>query len=79
MKHKMETTYGEKAVGITFNPSNLDTVAQAKTKLAEAINQMNDFRNNLETTQEAKRLASIAITELQGAQMWMVRALTWKD
>jgi hypothetical protein len=26
-----------------------------------------------------ERLASVAITELQGAQMWAVKAATWKD
>jgi hypothetical protein len=28
---------------------------------------------------EMGRLASIAITEAQTAQMWAVKALTWKD
>jgi len=28
---------------------------------------------------ETKRLCSVAITELQTAQMWVVKALTWKD
>jgi len=28
---------------------------------------------------EHKRLASVAITEAQAAQMWAVKALTWKD
>ena len=28
---------------------------------------------------EQKRLCSITITELQGAQMWAVKAATWKD
>jgi len=31
------------------------------------------------TSPEVKRLASIAITEAQGAQMWAVKAITWKD
>jgi hypothetical protein len=45
--------------------------------MAAAIDQMNNFRTNSEDP-EQKRLASIAITELQGAQMWAVKALTWK-
>lgn len=40
---------------------------------------MDQLRNTTVATPEIKRLASIAITELQGAQMWMVKALTWKD
>ncbi len=76
-----EQTFGMKAVGITFNPSGDYKVNQAKQVLANAIDQMNNFRNSPDgtTSPEQKRLASIAITELQGAQMWMVKALTWKD
>lgn len=70
-------TFGEKAVGLLFNPSNDDQVGQCKKKMAEAIDQINNLRVNSED-QEQKRLASIAITELQGAQMWAVKALTWK-
>ena len=75
----IQLTFGQRAVGLTFNPSADDAVAQCKAKLAEAIDQMNDFRNAPTTTPEAKRLASIAITELQGSQMWAVKALTWRD
>ncbi|WP_298167657.1 hypothetical protein [Novosphingobium sp.] len=74
-----QLTFGEKAVGLTFNPSADDAVATCKRTFATAIDQMNDFRNAPGTTPEAKRLASIAITEAQGAQMWAVKALTWRD
>lgn len=75
----MEQTFGQKAVGLSFNPSNDDAVAVAKQTIANAIDQMNDFRNNTETCQGAKRHASTAITMLEDAQMRMVKALTWKD
>jgi cell division protein FtsL len=43
---------------------------------------LDDFRrveaDNMKSG-EHKRLASIAITELQTAQMWAVKAVTWKD
>lgn len=71
-------SYGEKAVGITFNPGNSDEVYKAKSLCAELINQMNDLRTD-STSGEQKRLASVAITELQAAQMWCVKAITWKD
>jgi hypothetical protein len=71
-------TFGQKAVGLTFNPSGDTAVAEAKQTIAEAIDQMNDLREK-EGRSERARLASVAITELQGAQMWMVKALTWKD
>ena len=78
MTDTIQQSYGEKAVGLSFNPSGDDQVNRAKSYFAHAIDQMNDFRNGPDTTPEAKRLASIAITELQGAQMWAVKALTWR-
>ena len=71
-------TYGEKAVGLTFNPSNDDEVGKCKKGVADLIDQMNYLRNTT-TSQEQKRLCSVSITELQGAQMWAVKAITWKD
>jgi hypothetical protein len=71
-------TYGQKAVGLSFNPSGDDKVAQCKQGFATEIDRMNDLRSSSES-QEQKRLCSIAITELQTAQMWAVKALTWKD
>lgn len=75
----MELTFGQKAVGLNFNPSGDDAVANCKQGFANEIDRMNDLRGNPESTAEQKRLASIAITELQGAQMWAVKALTWKE
>lgn len=72
-----ELTYGEKAVGITFNPSNDDSVSACKAGFAILINMMNDLRNTTDN-QEVKRMASVAITEAQTAQMWAVKAITWK-
>lgn len=79
MADERQPTFGEKAVGLSFNPSHNSAVDQCKRSFAASIDQMNDFRNAPTTTQEAKRLASIAITELQGAQMWAVKAITWQD
>lgn len=72
-------TFGEKAVGLNFNPGNLDAVSTAKKTIANAIDQMNDFRNDPNTCSGAKRHASMAITMLEDAQMRMVKAVTWKD
>ena len=72
-----EMTYGEKAVGLTFNPSGDDAVSACKAQFAEVIDRMNDFRNSTDNA-EAKRMASVAITEAQTAQMWAVKALTWR-
>lgn len=75
----MEQTYGQKAVGLTFNPSGDDAVARCKQIFADAIDQMAALRAECGHSPEQARLASVAITEAQGAQMWAVKALTWKD
>jgi hypothetical protein len=77
MSEEREMTFGEKAVGLTFNPSNDDAVTACKAAFAIAINQMNDLRNSTDNP-EVKRMASVAITEAQTAQMWAVKAITWK-
>ena len=72
-----EQTFGEKAVGLSFNPSGDDAVAQCKRGFAAVIDQMNDLRNNSDNA-DVKRMASVAITEAQTAQMWGVKAITWR-
>jgi hypothetical protein len=74
-----EPTFGEKAVGLTFNPSGDPLVQSLKRRFANLVDEMNSFRNQPSTSPEAKRLASITITELQAAQMWAVKATTWRD
>lgn len=72
-----EMTYGEKAVGLTFNPSNDETVDKVKKLYAEII----DICSNLRTEAgqgEKGRLLSVAITEAQTAQMWAVKGVTYK-
>jgi len=71
-------TFGQKAVGLTFNPSGDDAVTKIKQSYADIIDQLNEVRES-EGRSEKARLASAAITEAQGAQMWAVKALTWKD
>lgn len=77
MEH-ISTTYGGKAVGISFNPSGDEVVESVKTDFAHLINVMYNRREETESS-EQKRLYSVAITELQTAQMWAVKAITWKD
>lgn len=73
-----QLTFGQRAVGLTFNPSNDDAVAQIKQKFADCIDQLNDLRADT-TSPEVKRMCSVAITEAQTAQMWAVKAITWRD
>ena len=71
-------SFGEKAVGLSFNPSKDDLVHQVKQRYATIIDEMHSLRHHSDSP-EVKRLASVAITEAQGAQMWAVKAITWKD
>ena len=69
-------SYGEKAVGLDFNPSGDPKVKRLKELYAEIIDILNDSRGG---NGEGPRLWSIAITEAQGAQMWAVKAATWRE
>ena len=76
-------TYGEKAVDLNFNPANDPKVKKVKELYAEIIDLMNERRidlieNRSPEDKEGARLCSIAITEAQTAQMWAVKAFTWK-
>lgn len=70
-------TFGEKAVGLTFNPGGNPVVDDLKAAYAAVIDRANFLRNASEDS-EVKRMASIAITEAQTSQMWAVKAATWK-
>lgn len=69
-------SYGERAVGLTFNPSGSGDVYGIKSDFASIIDQIDGLRNS-EGDPEVKRLCSIAITDAQSACMWAVKALTW--
>jgi hypothetical protein len=69
-----ELTLGEKRCHINFNPSSDDKIGTFKRMMADAI----DFCNNeLMSTEdgEAKRCFSIAMTDLETAQMYAVKGI----
>jgi len=70
-------SYGEKAVGLTFNPSGDSDVHSCKSAFAREINRLDGLRDQVDVGPEGKRLFSIAITAIQDAQMWAVKAITW--
>jgi len=72
-----ELTFGEKAVGITFNPGGHALVNEIKEKAAAYIDLLNNARD-AHSSPEGKRQLSIAITEAQTSQMWAVKAVTWQ-
>jgi hypothetical protein len=79
-------TFGEKAVGLSFNPSNDDKVGNIKKSCAAVIDVLNDERNAIKSSkdeddgQNGERIAmlTIAIRAIQDGQMWGVKAVTWK-
>lgn len=75
------STFGEEAVGLTFNPSNDPNVDKIKTQFAAVIDTLANLRAGSpgdEKNPEVARMLSVAITEAQTAQMWAVKAVTWK-
>jgi len=71
-------TRGEKIMGLKFNPGNSDDVQHCKETCAVLADYLNSLRESTKSS-EVKRMCSVAITELQTAQMWAVKAITWKD
>jgi len=72
-----ELTFWEKAVWLTFNPSNNIDVQEIKEMYAGIIDRLNKIR--WEEKGEKSRLLSIAITEVQTAQMRAVKWITWTE
>ena len=73
-----KSTYGERAVGLSFNPSANPAIDECKRYFAYAIDQMDTLRREAGQSEQG-RMASVAITHMQTAQMWAVKALTWRD
>lgn len=71
-------SFGEKAVGLTFNPGGDEKVTKVKQLYAAIIDLMAEIRVEADRSEKG-RLCSVAITEAQTAQMWAVKAITWKD
>lgn len=74
-------SFGQKAVGLSFNPSNMPVVDNVKRLSAALIDELNDQREKAkaENNGEAIRMYSVAITEVQTGQMWGVKAATWQN
>jgi len=71
-------TFGQKAVGLKFNPSFMPEVDECKTIFALAIDQMHQLRIGTKPD-GTKRHASTAITMAEDVQMRAVKAIIWKE
>lgn len=66
-------TKGEYRVGITFNPSNNDQVARIKRAAADLIDLIQEIPMR---DGEIERLRALAVTDVESAAMWAVKAAT---
>lgn len=69
-----EKSLGEKRVRTSFNPSDNSIVQSIKERAAEFINYIND--NVPAADSESGRLKALALTEIETAAMWAVKAAT---
>lgn len=67
-------TFGEKAVGLSFNPGGDPNVLKAKQLCAEVIDLL--INTPFEQGSEGAAMKLHAIRELQTAQMWAVKVIT---
>lgn len=87
----METrpqTFGEKLVGLTFNPSGDEKVNRAKKLMADAldllkeveIEELEKFKYGISRESWEKGiLRTNAVSNILDAQMALVKYITWKD
>jgi len=75
-----QMTFGEKLVGLTFNPSGDDKVGKAKRLCADLADLLHYemYRGQGEITELQSRLYAHAIGEILNAQMNVVKVLTLK-
>lgn len=72
-------TTGEYRVGITFNPGGNEMVNRIKQAAADLIDLVESIpkpENDVATTNEIGRLKSLAMTHIEDAAMWAVKAAT---
>lgn len=71
-------TYGEKLVGLNFNPSNDDAVSKAKRLCADLADLLLEYHKSKESTSLENQLFDHAVGEILNAQMNVVKVLTLK-
>jgi hypothetical protein len=78
-----ELTFGQKAVGLNFNPSGEDKVGRAKQLMADALDllkeaeqEKTDFGNKMQSW-EANVFKTNTFNKIVDAQMALVKYITW--
>lgn len=67
-------TEGQYRVGVSFNPSNNPGVDAIKRQCADMIDALTTIAADL--SHPGSRCAAIAMTEIESACMWAVKAIT---
>ena len=67
-------TEGEYRVGVNFNPGGLEAVNRIKAKAADLIDELGPIAANRD--HPGARCAAVAMTEIESAAMWAVKAVT---
>lgn len=73
-----ELTFGEKLVGLTFNPSGDEKVQRAKELCAELADLLNDNADPREERPLCRLLFDKTIGDILDAQMNVVKVLTFQ-
>jgi hypothetical protein len=77
---KKELTFGQKLVGLSFNPSGDDRVGNVKQLFADAIDVIGDpFVDDEKRSYSYNIIRTTAINTCWAAQMAVVKFLTWRD
>jgi hypothetical protein len=73
-------TYGEQAVGLTFNPGGSENVNAIKRACANVIDELDRQRKTAKAENNGEKIAmfTLAIRDIQSGQMWGVKAATWQ-
>ena len=71
-------TFGEKLVGLTFNPSGDEKVQKAKELCAELADLLHNHTSSGEQSALSRLLSEKAIGDILDAQMNVVKVLTLK-
>ena len=69
-------TFGEYRVGISFNPGGNEDVDKIKRSAAALIDLCAGIRAGGRADEEVQRLWTLALTNIEDAAMWAVKAAT---
>lgn len=72
----MTVSRGQMRVGVAFNPSGSERVAAIKTAAAAFIDLVDALPGEGASGGEIARLKALAMTDIEAAAMWAVKAAT---